>query len=331
MSLNIALIDKSEVIKKMIAHSLHYYSAEVHRFETLDDFQLKKNHIKPDVLIIDWELKKGDSEPLAVSAKKDISDIPIIAIYRDEQDKDVKQFPHTVKKPIDPSLLRKVVSGIVHKAKDSKIHEFLKYPENEKETLKKNSMADVSSVKKKEETKKIELPTLDLETIKKDSQSSEKKEEKSEHLFIDREKVDIDELSLGDFGPLPVTDEAVEEDSKDDKTPISIKKEGSRATNFSEYKNSLEFETLVENTLKSFAQDLSKKILEKEHAEFIKQSFENFKKTEEFEKFFSSMLMKTSFQELFVKELEKFIKQELPKIAKEAVEAQIKTLLKTVD
>lgn len=123
MGLQVALIDKSEIVKKMLSHSLHYFGASVHRFETLEDFPQEAAF---DLVFIDWDMKVGE-RPLALMARAQIQQTPIVILHQNSGDSQLKQFPH-IKKPMDANLIRELTTQLVPKVNQLKIHKFLKYP-----------------------------------------------------------------------------------------------------------------------------------------------------------------------------------------------------------
>ena len=130
MALNVALIDKSEITKKMISHCLHYYAAQVQRFENLEDMQSRFHRTKPDIVFIDWDLKK-DEKPLALSLGGEDPSTPFIVLHRDTPSEDLNKMHNRIKKPIDANRLREMVVKLVPKTNELKIHKFLKYPTKE--------------------------------------------------------------------------------------------------------------------------------------------------------------------------------------------------------
>ena len=123
MGLQVALIDKSEIVKKILSHSLHYFGANVHRFETLEDFPSEADF---DLVFIDWDIKIGEC-PLALMARAQIPKTPIVILHQNSGDSQLKQFPN-VKKPMDANLIRELTAQLVPKVNQLKIHKFLKYP-----------------------------------------------------------------------------------------------------------------------------------------------------------------------------------------------------------
>ena len=124
MGLEVALIDKSEIIEKMISHSLHYFGANIHRFEDLETFPRDQSF---DLVFIDWDIKI-DAEPLALKAKEYITQTPIVILHRNSSDSELKAFPHQLKKPIDANQARELTIRLAPKVNQLKIHKFLQYP-----------------------------------------------------------------------------------------------------------------------------------------------------------------------------------------------------------
>lgn len=153
MGLEIALIDKSEIIKKMLSHSLHYFGANVHRFETLEDFPQEAAF---DLVFIDWDMKIGE-RPLALMARAQIQQTPIVILHQNSDDSQLKQFPH-IKKPIDANLIRELTAQLVPKMNQLKVHKFLKYPVTA--PFKKELSELQSEVQKKPALESLDLPEL---------------------------------------------------------------------------------------------------------------------------------------------------------------------------
>ncbi len=394
MSLNVALIDKSEIIKKMLSHCLYYYSAEIHRFETLDDLKSQSKHLKPDIIFIDWDLKKGD-EHLAISAKKEIKNVPLVAIYRDGSDEKITSFTNRIKKPLDANLLRKMVADLIPKIGQSKIHSFLKFPKNQDKIKEQeeSKTKEVLGVKKEPSEKTLEesvinFDLMDLEsseetktdihldkisttqndatdtkkadlnlidginddsiknnqdkttfksTKKNSSETTFKKEKpkiKKKPLF-NKDRIKLDETTFNDFAPMAVkssdeerTDSQI---SMENKNTIKIKDEMILKA-LEEYKNTLQFEKLMELSLKNYAKNLSVKIIEKDQGEILKKSLSDFKKEDGFKQLILKTLQEyikenSEFRSLFQKELQKFIIKELPRLAKKVIEKEIKKIL----
>ena len=116
MGLEVALIDKSEIIEKMISHSLHYFGANIHRFEDLETFPEEHSF---DLVFIDWDIKVG-AEPLALKAKERITQTPIVILHRNNSDSKLKAFPHKLKKPIDANLTRELTMQLAPKVNQLK-------------------------------------------------------------------------------------------------------------------------------------------------------------------------------------------------------------------
>ena len=144
MAINVALIDKSEITKKMISHCLHYYAVQVHRFENLEDMQSRFHQEQPDIVFIDWDLKK-DKTPLASSVKNQASP-PLVVLHRGDSAEGLDQMKNRLKKPIDANRLREMVVHLVPKTNQLKIHKFLKYPARQPSFSKDDTDSPISSV-----------------------------------------------------------------------------------------------------------------------------------------------------------------------------------------
>lgn len=182
MGLNIALIDKSEIIKKMLSHSLHYFGAEIHRFENLASFPKNESF---DLIFIDWDLKMG-TQPLALMAQEQIKQTPIVVLHRDSQDTQLEKFHHQLKKPINANLTRELTAQLVPKVNQLKIHKFLQYPsstlEESSSPMEEKKEADMAAqlpeIPKREEASDSQTPTEEtsLETPIFSSTSQEERE-----------------------------------------------------------------------------------------------------------------------------------------------------------
>ncbi|MGI9548962.1 MAG: hypothetical protein ACR2M7_03145 [Bdellovibrionales bacterium] len=312
MSLNVVLIDKSEVIKKMLSHCLHYYSAEIHRVENLEDL---KNH-QPDLIFIDWDLKQGE-EPLAVSAGKNIKQIPYIVIYRNEEDAEIKSIKNKIKKPLDANLLREMVANLVPKIGQSTIHNFLKFPNHS------DSQADSDADPQTDSDAKNTPP----------QKANEKRASKTKaKTFLRPEDLTLEEdASLNPIGdqtssaPLQKSSPSSASKSNNEKDEMILKI-------LSEYKNTLGFEKILDQSLQKYAQKITQKILEKDDGSLLKQSISDLKKEEGFKNLILQTLSEyvrehSVFRTLFEEELRKFIAKDLPTLTKKVIEKEIKKIL----
>lgn len=333
MSLNVALVDKSEIIKKMLSHCLHYYSPEVYRFENLDELKSQSGHIKPDIVFVDWDLKQNN-EPLALSAKKTFESIPLVVIYRNGEDKAINNIPHRIKKPLDANLLRKMVSDLVPKVSKLKIHDFLTFPQKDAKLQKLEKEIgpppDLSSPEKVSpppgnlnlDLNLEETQTQILSTPSSPSQKSPPKDTK--------------EITLNNFPPMAV--KAGQNEITQTQPTFSGNKNSQDQIQdgllkvLKEYRHSLEFEQVMEKSLKSYTENILAKIFEKDTDGLFKQSFSQFKNTEEFKKMLleitqDSLKDNSQFQDLFEKEISLFIKAQLPVLAKDIIKQEIKKIL----
>ena len=308
MSLNVVLIDKSEVIKKMLSHCLHYYSAEIHRVENLEDL---KNH-QPDLIFIDWDLKQGE-EPLAVSAGKNIKQTPYIVIYRNEEDAKIKSIKNKIKKPLDANLLREMVANLVPKIGQSTIHNFLKFPNHSDSQTDSDADPQVQNTDPQKASKKGASKT-------------------KAKTFLRPEDLTLEEDTslnpIGDQGgqtPLQKSSPSSASKSNNEKDEMILKI-------LSEYKNTLGFEKILDQSLQKYAQKITQKILEKDDGSLLKQSISDLKKEEGFKNLILQTLSEyvrehSVFRTLFEEELRKFIAKDLPTLSKKVIEKEIKKIL----
>ena len=132
MGIQVTLLDKSSIVQKMLTHCLYYFAAEVQRFENFED---SKEHIadkRSDIVFVDWNLKQG-TNPVIHTVVKEVTDIPVVLLYRSMDDMEIKALPpnyvaHKIKKPLDPKAFRDTFTQLVPKARDSILHRFLKFP-----------------------------------------------------------------------------------------------------------------------------------------------------------------------------------------------------------
>ena len=142
MSIHVALIDKSEIIHKMLSHCLYYYTVEVHRFDSLDSYIGKFHDSPPSLIFLDWEIKQED-QPLIYKAKEQFPSIPCVLLYRQNieglDNIPNSQIPYRVKKPINPKEVRDICAELIPELKSSTLPSFLKFPkaeENKKQAKK---------------------------------------------------------------------------------------------------------------------------------------------------------------------------------------------------
>ena len=132
MGISVVLIDKSEIVEKMLSHCLYYFSAKVLRIENWDENREKIKEIKTDIFFVEWEIKK-DGKALALSLAEEVKPCPVVLLYRSSSAAEINSLssnhlPHRLVKPFDPKILREVFTQLVPQVKESKIHPFLKFP-----------------------------------------------------------------------------------------------------------------------------------------------------------------------------------------------------------
>ena len=141
-SIQVALFDKSPIIKKMLSHCLHYFATDIQSFSTLQEFliesQKKEQPTKKiSAIFVDWEMQQDD-QPLFYHLQKQFKEIPLVLLYRSSflpQVKDLSkdQVPYRIQKPINPKEVRDLFGQLIPQAKKSPIHSFLQFPKTELE------------------------------------------------------------------------------------------------------------------------------------------------------------------------------------------------------
>ena len=137
LAIHIALIDKSEVIHKMLLHCLYYYTVQVHRFNSLEEYSAQFKDNQPRLIFIDWELKRAD-RPLIYTARDQFQFIPLVLLYRQDLKADLlnlpkDKIPYRIKKPLNPKEIRDICVKLIPELKNSTLHSFLKFPKSEEE------------------------------------------------------------------------------------------------------------------------------------------------------------------------------------------------------
>ena len=132
MGIQALLIDKSEIIGKMLSHCLHHYLVKVSRFDSWEEGKAKFSNSLPDIVFVDWEIGKG---ALAFSLKEMLPSSPVVPLFRPSgaasstsSPPPSESFPYQLTKPLNPQAVRDTVSALVPKLKEFKIHSFLKFP-----------------------------------------------------------------------------------------------------------------------------------------------------------------------------------------------------------
>ena len=144
--IQVALFDKSPIIKKMLSHCLHYFAADIHSFLTLEEFlidlQKRSRNVEDfNAIFVDWEISQGN-EPLIYHLQKQFNNTTLILLYRSDFDSEIpKSIPYRIKKPINPKEVRDLFTQVVPALKKSNIHSSLEFPK--------------TKVEKQEEEKKV--------------------------------------------------------------------------------------------------------------------------------------------------------------------------------
>ena len=161
LAIHVALIDKSEIIHKMLTHCLHYFTVQVSRFDSLESCLLGCQDNKPSLVFIDWEMQK-ENQPLVYTAMEQFQSIPVVLLYRHTLLQEVynasfvKKIPYRITKPINPKEVRDVCNHLIPELKNSTLHSFLKFPKTDSEKKKEQAekTAQAVSTQKKEDMEK---------------------------------------------------------------------------------------------------------------------------------------------------------------------------------
>ena len=134
MRFQVGLLDKSEIIKKMISHCLHYFVVDMHYFTTLDECLIHAGNHTLNIIFVDWEMAQNGT-PLIYLIRSQLSSIPVVLMYRSNWEAVVSQIdkntvPHRLTKPINPKTVRDIFSSLVPEVKKSSIHSFLIFPQH---------------------------------------------------------------------------------------------------------------------------------------------------------------------------------------------------------
>ena len=389
LSIHVALIDTSEIIHKMLSHSLHYYTVEVHQFNNLREYFGYFQSEKPKLVFIDWEVNY-ENTPLIYKAGEQFDFIPYVLLYRKTFESEIynipkKRIPYRIKKPINPKEVRDICIQLIPELKTAPLPAFLKFPQSAEEKKQqqeasrptpplKQELNEENREKAVEKTKSFignliektglfkmpsseeiesaeEFPDLKEDspperlkkpanksfqtatgltsaptnlkkkiTEKTERHSSPSKESlsnfnskiiKTKKTKINKEDIKLDEDTQNDLAPMAIKSSVAEEE-----------KIGQKAFNeqdllqfFDKYKDSLEFQKLMEKSLAGYARETVANVLKGDSVKSVlKESLEAFKKSERF-------------RQLVEKEVSQYIQKQLPLVIKSVVELEIKKII----
>lgn len=392
MSISVILIDKSEIVGKMLSHCLYYFSANVRRIESWNEKKAKIKEIEPDIIFVEWEIKT-EGKALAFSVAEEMKPTPVVILYRSSSGPEINslpsdQFPQRLVKPFDPKILRDTFTKLVPQMKDSKVHPFLKFPKGkayEKEMNLKEENIKISPSSQKAETNPLlqshlnqtkspvkqtektdlspsppllnpsnqtkspvkqtektdsSFPSINSmlqetstskpsNTMEKQKNITQQKEEikttPEQHIAslrkkpptLDREETkefNIDETTQNDLAPMAIKSSAPERASASKSENIELnEKDILRILN--KYKDTLEFQQLMEKTLKEHALEAVTKILQNDNLKTVlEKPLTDFKESQ-------------SFRTIVELEIKKYLKEQLPLTIKTIVEEEIKKII----
>ncbi len=347
MSLYAALIDKSEITKKMLSHCLYYFAAEIQRFNSFEEGKTHFANKQPDIIFVDWDVKNGD-KAVVYSVMEEIKQIPVVLLYRAVDSAQISSdISHKIQKPMDPKRVRDTTTELVSKVKESKVHPFLKFPKVKETTIKETSQTLKKELSSQEEAikakahdnqttlqeenkqtkalqdKVIQKLSLD-ETLKTSLSLKERKQEKIDlPLFkdkgtstrkIEKENINIDENTQNDLAPMAIKSSDISQTHhfKDQNFKLS-EKDILRILN--KYKDTLEFQELMEKTLSDYAKKAMTNILQgNKITDLLQQPLNDFKESQ-------------TFKELVEKQIIQYVKKQLPLLIKEIVEQKIQQII----
>ena len=224
MSIHVALIDRSEIVQKMLSHCLHYFSAEIFRFDSLEDSQAHFSDKKPDIVFVDWEIKKGD-KAVIYSALEEFQKTPVVLLYRESARDQLaflppEKIPYKIKKPLAPKAVRDILTELVSEVGESKIHSFLKFPQSPEEKAKASASKEKTSARES-----LQIPKRRV-TVSKDSFKKTEGFSDEDTKLLDKAKEKTQTFFKQTFsGIFPLRDiKGEKEDPNALKTALPVKK-----------------------------------------------------------------------------------------------------------
>lgn len=341
MSVQVGLLDNNPIIEKTISHCLYYFVPEVHSFNSLDATLIHFENKKLDIIFVDFEMKEG-KEPLIHLVQQRFKSTPIVLLYREELEEQVKSLPETVtahraKKPVNPKQIREFVKELVPEVRDSILYSFLKFPESElnikgvsnfsqksdspsspqtkqirqentKSTVEPSVLSQVKGTSTKAKTKNEDIPAL-RQTVTSAEPAVTQTAFTTPTQKIDKEKMNLDENTNNDLAPATMKPVGKKSSS------LSQGQEKELLNFFMKYKDSLEFEKLMEKVLAEHAKTVVSKILQSNQ---LNQALE---------KPLKDFTQSDNFIKLVEKEISSYLKKELAIVIKSIVEKEIKKIV----
>ena len=255
MALSVALIDKSQIVEKMLTHSLHYYAVDVLRFDSLEAYKSENFKKKPSAIFIDSSISIPDS----------LSQDFVVIMERGAKPS-LQTPPFRINKPLDPVQVREVFQKSCPELKGSKFHEFLEHPESTFEGV---SIAEPE--KKKEEIEKL-APDFEEEEVKKQSLQNETEETSQDKTF---------NMDTKDMAPMAMSSKKSSISGEDLKSLVD------------EITSQLDFKELLEGAINSQArlqaQNLIRSATDKKG--FSQSFLEEFEKSKEFKQMIQDQIL----------------------------------------
>lgn len=318
MGIRAVLIDKSEIVQKMLSHCLHYFSTEVSRFDSLEDCQSHFTDKPPDIAFMDWEPKKKN-ETVIYSAIEKMKPVPVVLLYRENNDRiqsiPPDKIPYKLKKPLEPKAVRDIFTELVPQIKDSSLHPFLKFPQKEKIASPPEPELDEKSKTFTAQTTEQEVKMSLNETSPAGFKIPVEKKSIVTSKKIKKEDINIDEDTQNDLAPMAMKSSAIEkENSKIIKENLELNEKDILKV-LNKYKDSLEFQKLMESVLSEYAQKTVKNILQGDKVtDLMQQPLKEFKEGDKF-------------KQLVEQQVSQYVREQLPLLIKEIVEREIKKII----
>ncbi|MBC6415152.1 MAG: hypothetical protein GDA46_02015 [Bdellovibrionales bacterium] len=318
MKFQIVLLDKSEIIKKMLSHCLHYFVVEIHSFSDWNTCLMHVSNQVPKMIFVDWELS-FKSTPLIFLAREKLKSIPSILMYRTDVEKEISKIdknviPYRITKPLNPNEVRKIFTTLVPEITENSIHSFLSYP-------------------KPKETKAPESPPELPEKKEKPFEKNETKTGLMGYINETKTKPSLVNKSLGSPQKLEQNIKTLDKSDENVINKATVSKSFSQITSnqinekqildvIMKYKESLEFSKMMEKVLVDYAQEAVSKILKPDQLKTVlKEPLQDFQSSEKFKK-----LVEKEVSTL----LSAYLEKQIPLMIKSKIEDEIKKILQEI-
>lgn len=159
MALRVLLADESSTIKKVISLALQDFAVEVKVVHSGVDVVEVAKQFGPDIIFADVLLQKKNGYEVCFDVKADplLAKIPVVLMWSSFMDLDEKAYRASnanakLEKPFEVEDLRKLVTSLASKTKDSTASAYLKFPSVMSEPMKSEARQKTTSKPMTEET-----------------------------------------------------------------------------------------------------------------------------------------------------------------------------------